>query len=215
MYRFDIINGLIDKYNYQDYLEIGLDFANNYLNIKCKNKDCVDPYVYNYRQSDEQIYVRNFIEEKILTYKMTSDDFFKTIPSDKKYDIIFIDGLHTEEQVGRDIINSIKHLNSEGTIVVHDCLPETYEAQLEECQTSIWNGSTWKAIPQLRFQGVDYVTVDTDCGCCIIRPNVNPDSLYYPNKAEYDYHDVFDKMSIRNLVMNVITAEAFQLFLNS
>ena len=215
MYRFDIINALINKYNYQDYLEIGLDFADNYLNINCKNKECVDPYVYDYQQTDEQIYIRHFIEDRLLTYKMTSDEFFAKIPADKKYDIIFIDGLHTEEQVGRDIINSIKHLRKGGTIVVHDCLPEMYEAQLEERTMSMWNGSVWKAIPQLRFQGIDYITVDTDCGCCIIQTDVNPDNLYYPNKAEYDYHDIFDKMSIRNLIMNVISVDAFQTIFNN
>lgn len=213
MQRYDIINGLIDKFNYQDYLEIGLDFANNYLEVKCKNKECVDPYVYDYEQTDEMIYVRQFIEKKILTHKMTSDEFFASIPEDKMYDIIFIDGLHHEDQVGRDIINSLKHLRKGGTIVCHDCLPESYEAQLEEITTDTWNGSTWKAIPQLKFQGISYVTVDTDCGCAVIQFEGDKSKLFYPQRATYGYKDVFSNVSIRNIVMNVVTVDSFNNFL--
>ena len=213
MKRYDIINGLINKFNYQDYLEIGLDFAKNYLRVNCKNKECVDPYVYDYQQTDEQLYIRNFVEENILTYKMTSDEFFVTIPDDKMYDIIFIDGLHHEEQVGRDIINSLKHLRSGGAIVCHDCLPESYEAQLEEITTETWNGSTWKAIPQLKFQGITYVTVDTDCGCAVIQFEGDKSKLFYPQRATYGYKDVFSNVSVRNIVMNVVTVDSFNNFL--
>ena len=40
--------------------------------------------------------------------KITSDDFFKQ--NKKKYDCIFIDGLHTYKQVKNDILNSIKFM---------------------------------------------------------------------------------------------------------
>jgi hypothetical protein len=40
---------------------------------------------------------------------MTSDEFFEINKS--TYDIIFIDGLHIDEQVERDIINGLKILN--------------------------------------------------------------------------------------------------------
>lgn len=216
MERTDIINSLINRYNFNSYLEIGLDIATNYLQIKCKNKECVDPYLYQGEEkfrdlfaNDENESVRKFIENNILTYKMTSDEFFSLIPPDKMYDVIFIDGLHTEEQVGRDIINSIKHLNPGGFIVVHDCLPTSYESQSEKRETAIWYGSTWRAIPMLKFQGIHYFTVDTDCGCCIIQFNGDKNALYYPQKSTYDYNDVFSNVLIRNIVMSVITKEQF------
>lgn len=214
MDRIDIINMLIDKYNYQSYLEIGLDMAAAFLKVDCKYKECVDPFIYEGEDAERQA-IRSYIEKNILTYKMTSDEFFETIPEEKKYDIVFIDGLHTEEQVGRDIINSLRHLNDSGTIVCHDCLPPRYEVQLEEPYPGTWTGSVWKAIPMLKFQGIAYATVDADLGCCVIQYNGNKDTLTYPSKAEYDFHDVFDNIVIRNIMMNVITEEAFNNFINS
>ena len=56
-----------------------------------------------------------------------SDDFFKT--SKDKFDVIFIDGLHTYDQVRRDVINSIKHLKEGGYIALHDMLPRNWKEQ--------------------------------------------------------------------------------------
>ena len=39
----------------------------------------------------------------MVTYKMTSDEFFAA-HGEKRYDLIFIDGLHHAEYVERDII---------------------------------------------------------------------------------------------------------------
>jgi len=45
------------------------------------------------------------------------------------YDVIFIDGLHYYKQVLKDIKNSLKILNKDGFILVHDCLPRTLAHQ--------------------------------------------------------------------------------------
>jgi len=50
---------------------------------------------------------------------MISDQFFRSIPEDKTYDLVFVDVLHLEAQALRDIENSLKHINPSGTIVVH------------------------------------------------------------------------------------------------
>ena len=51
---------------------------------------------------------------------MTSDEYFSKFKD--KFDIIFIDGLHHYEQVKKDIFNSLEILNSNGIILMHDCL---------------------------------------------------------------------------------------------
>ena len=59
---------------------------------------------------------------------MTSDEFFdflRTNEFDRKYDVIFIDGLHKSYQVKKDILNSLQFLNPKGYIVLHDCNPPT------------------------------------------------------------------------------------------
>ena len=65
----------------------------------------------------------------------TSDEYFESIKdTEVKYDIIFIDGLHHNEQVLKDVENSLKHLSEGGSIVCHDCLPseESRDIRIDE-----------------------------------------------------------------------------------
>ena len=61
---------------------------------------------------------------------MTSDEMFAQMDENKKYDLIFIDGMHTSEYCDRDMTNSFKHLNKDGIICVHDTIPRSKEANL-------------------------------------------------------------------------------------
>jgi len=44
MDHVDIINYLIERNNYQSYLEIGLGEGVNFLQVNCRYKESVDPY---------------------------------------------------------------------------------------------------------------------------------------------------------------------------
>jgi hypothetical protein len=149
--RTDVINFLINKYQYNSYLEIGVrNPEDNFNSINCAVKHGVDP-------------------EGKCEYVMTSDDFFST--NENIYDIIFIDGLHLEEQVQKDILNSLKFLNKNGTIVIHDCSPVKEEHQSEIYNNGTWNGTTWKAWANFRMEREDLkmFVVNVDHGCGIIR----------------------------------------------
>lgn len=169
MRRTDIINFLISKNNYKRYLEIGVRDPNHNLNfIKIEHKDGVDP------AAD-------------CNYVMTSDEFFEQLPDDVKYDIIFIDGLHLEDQVERDVINSLKHLSDNGTIVMHDCNPMKEEHQIETyVEGSIWNGTTWKAFAKFRmnYENLTMYVVDTDYGVGIVKRG---SQTLYPKTDVLDY----------------------------
>ena len=153
-WRYDIINSLIAKFNYKTYLEIGIWTLTCFNKVKCDLKHSVDPMVNN------------------AIFKMTSDEFFKQ--NKNKYDIFFIDGLHTCEQVKRDIENALECLEPGGTIVCHDMIPNTeWEARSTKAFDSegIWNGDCYKAWIELRKTRHDlsmYV-IDADWGCGIIR----------------------------------------------
>ena len=98
-------------------------------------------------------------------YQITSDDYFLNLTEDIKFDLIFIDGLHTHEQVNKDIPNSLKHLTENGTIVLHDCNPSviTDEAP-RRC------GTVWRAFYEARkIYDIDAYVVNTDFGCGVIR----------------------------------------------
>jgi hypothetical protein len=116
MLRSDSINAIIKKYNLIDpeYLEIGVWNGGTFSQINSKNKDGVDP--------------EQYCKSPYVNYKMTSDEFFNGHVN-KKYDIIFVDGLHTAYQVTKDIYNSIKNLKSGGFIVLDDVYPHKEREQ--------------------------------------------------------------------------------------
>lgn len=205
--RSQLINYLIKTYNFKTYLEIGLDDGYNFKRIECESKESVDPYF----QDDHSKYDLTFNDDlpyeikSMLTYRMTSDDFFKQ--NTKTYDIIFIDGLHTEEQVGRDIINSIKILNDNGLIVVHDCLPKSKEAQMIPRIQGEWNGTVWKAIVELTKQGIDIKIWEGDYGCAIIKKTTDEAKLHYPEESKYTWEEF---VNYRDKLINVIDTKTLK-----
>ena len=199
MTRIDIINHLIQKYGYKNYLEIGVRTNNDCFNhINIENKVGVDP---GYENPNER-----------YDYQMESDEFFVQVrsgqtefPKDHKWDIIFIDGLHLADQVHRDILNSLEHLEQGGTIVMHDCCPP-HENASREVHTGLWCGTVWKAYMWFRNNRPDlFMTcVDDDFGVGIIQrgkqelaPNTNP---------MYEYNNFFAN---RSEYLNMITPEQF------
>lgn len=217
--RSVIINKLIDTYGFEKYLEIGVDLGNNFLKINCKNKECVDPFVKssNY-EGNKDIYMPNekdsviydYIEKYILTYKMYSDDFFKT--TDKKYDLIFIDGDHTEKQVTKDIENSLFALTENGRIVLHDSLPPNKEASLDNRESECWTGGVFRSILKLNtlYTGIKYYTINTDMGVCIIQKMKSFNKKDENFNDNISYEDIFTNEYIRNASLNIISTSEFE-----
>ena len=177
-YRWDLIEYLIKKNNYSDYLEIGCDQDQLFSKIKIQNKVGVEPV------SGGNI-------------RKTSDDFFKE--NNKKFDIIFIDGLHTYYQVKKDILNSVDSLKENGIILVHDCMPDSMSKQAVPRYRMVWNGDVWKTIVDLRQNNnLEIYTCKIDQGIGVIKKNKNSSVLkikktikdlkfedYYNNYKEY------------------------------
>ena len=159
--RWDLLNKIIDKYNFKDYLEIGCDEDELFSKVNIKNKIGVDP------RSGGNV-------------RKTSDDFFNN--NEQKFDLIFIDGLHQYHQVKKDINNSIKILNNEGIILLHDCLPNNLYQQIVPRCDYIWNGDVWKAIVEARtWQNVNTYTVLSDQGLGVIKKEKNSNILNIGN----------------------------------
>lgn len=198
MLRTDIINFLIKKYNFKNYLEIGVASGTNIQNVKIENKDGVDPGLGRYSDLS-----------KLVNYKMDSDSFFSTIDSNKKYDFIFIDGLHHSNQVDKDIENSLKHLSETGVIMLHDTIPSSFEAQIVPRIQTRWNGDVWKSVVNLRYknQNLYIMTLDTDEGCTLIKRGTQ--ELYNDVNIEtaltYEY---FKQNKIK--LMNIVSIEFFK-----
>lgn len=156
MNRAKIIQKLIDKFNYKSYLEIGIFDAANFKRIRCHCRIGVDPSPLPSGRAHTD-------------YVMFSDEFFKA--NKRKFDIVFIDGLHHADQVYRDIKNSLEVLNDNGVIVCHDMNPTSDKIQKVPRVSEIWTGDCWKAWVILRSEeeNLDMSVVDIDWGCGIIR----------------------------------------------
>lgn len=204
VFRFDIINHLIKKNGYQRYLEIGVEDGECLRTIECKHKDGVDP------------------ASEHANFQLTSDDFFSKLPEDVKYDIIFIDGLHVEEQVDKDIQNSLNHLSDNGIIVLHDCNPPTewHQRSYEEAQKNgcrQWNGTVWRSIAKLISDREDLVinVVNDDWGCGLVqrkKPVTGMASYYEIPKTVAKLPENFDYSFLeqnRENVLNLISPELF------
>jgi hypothetical protein len=201
MIRTDIINTFIEKFGYKSYLEIGTQRpAGNFNHIKAEYKFCVEPF-----PAPPDMDKIDFIG--------TSDEYFESISSDIKFDIIFIDGLHHYDQVLKDIENSFNHLNDNGTIVVHDCLPTTEKMQERDDHGGEWTGDVWKAIAILRTETIDndIKVVNTDYGCGILRKGTNiPYEPIIKNYLNFNYY-----AQNHTNMLNVISPETFIKWINS
>ena len=163
--RFEIIQDFIDYNKYNSYLEIGCDKNQSFSNIRISKRIGVDP-----------------VEGG--THKMTSDTFF--LKNNLNFDIIFIDGLHEYSQVMKDIKNSLKFLNSNGVILLHDCLPRTIWNQVIPRMNSDWNGDVWKSIVHCRtMENIDTYTLIADRGIGLIFPRKNRNLIKM--KSEFSF----------------------------
>lgn len=175
--RTDLLNHLIEKHKLVTYLEIGVQNPNiNFDLINTRYKIGVDPdpnaHATFCKTSDEFFN----IWEPVRTVDVTTKDSEKPefLPSDQRFDLIFIDGLHTAEQVKKDFENALKILSPNGFIVLHDCNPEKEEHTIvpRPTERGHWNGDVWKfAVAFYGYHEIDRVTVNEDNGCFVFRNN--------------------------------------------
>jgi hypothetical protein len=166
IYRWNLIQFIIDKYKFKTYLEIGCDKNQSFSKIKIKKKVGVDPVSGG-------------------TIRTTSDEFFKN--NNEKYDIIFLDGLHYYNQIINDIKNSLHILNNNGFILVHDCLPNSLAQQAVPRYRGHWNGDVWKSIVELRtYDNLDIFTSQIDFGVALIRKKTNSNILKLNSDIIYE-----------------------------
>lgn len=169
--RSDVIQFIIDTFGYKSYLEVGVQFKDNWNKISCAKKVGVEP--------------NNLNDANI--HPMTSDTFFAG--NKDKFDLIFIDGNHNYAQVIKDYRNALRFLNKGGRIIFHDALPYCKESTDEfNC------GTVFKALLEARSENAyDFCTWEEDHGVCVITPSVNAPTIdckgleweeFYPRRIE-------------------------------
>jgi hypothetical protein len=135
-----------DKYNKSlNILEIGsfegqstLFFLKKFKNSKIS---CVDPWV-NYDQNVEYEFEKienqfdkniSSYKDRVIKFKMLSDQFFDQKLNNEIYDIIYIDGDHYFKSTYKDLINSFEVLKVNGLIIIDDFIAyDFYKKNLNE-----------------------------------------------------------------------------------
>jgi hypothetical protein len=113
-----IIEPLAQGMNVDTYLEIGVRNADTFNRVtphvnEAIGVDVVDCYDKIDKDRDANIFFHH----------QSSDEFFAEMPNSFLFDLVFIDGLHTAEQVTKDFINSYNRSNRGGLIILHDTHP--------------------------------------------------------------------------------------------
>lgn len=181
--RITIIQNIIDRNKFNSYLEIGCYKDDCFSKINVTKKVGVDPFMGG-------------------NVRMSSDDFFNI--NKEKFDCIFIDGLHTYEQVKKDIDNSLKSINDNGVIIVHDCLPESIFEQAVPRSKRRFKGDSWKAIVEMRTRkNIDTYTcvVDEGLGIILKRENHNLLNINVNDFKKLSFKDYYyNNLSYMNLI---------------
>jgi hypothetical protein len=124
--RHEVIQSFIDLFEKPTYLEIGVDHGQTFNSIRARRKTGVDPkFKFETRNSITGNTLVEFVEA-------TSDAFFATRPTQDKFNVVFIDGLHRFEQVLRDLLNAMVRLDEKGVIIIDDVIPASYHASLPD-----------------------------------------------------------------------------------
>jgi hypothetical protein len=213
-----VISRIVEATRCKTYVEIGVNTGEIFFNIHSPEKIAVDPH---FKFSSAQRFKRTSLHklsagEREHFFETTSDDFFQSNAGALKngIDVAFIDGLHTWEQVMKDVDNTLKFLNDGGVIILHDCNPLN-EAGAWPVKNSIdevlklagagkiggwngmWNGDVWKAVAEIRStrKDLNLFTLDLDWGLGILTRGGMENPLAFT-------HAEIEKMSYADLEKN-------------
>ncbi|MBL9050209.1 MAG: class I SAM-dependent methyltransferase [Tabrizicola sp.] len=181
-YRF--LKSLHRQVLFDWYLEVGCRAGLSFAPVRGKTI-AVDPY---FRAE------LNIIGQKpaLHVFQATSDDFFAggfLRRNGIKLGAAFLDGMHLFEYLLRDFINTEANADPNGVIMLHDCVPFSFEMttrDLENLPNGPWTGDVWKLIPILQAYRPDLKLTVLDCRptgvVCI--SNLNPKSQVLRKRYE-------------------------------
>jgi hypothetical protein len=143
------INYLLEVAGSDRYLEIGVDRGETLLAVQSKNRTAVDP-----RPALDPADLPAGVDLQTVP----SDVFFSRLPDDRRFDVVFIDGLHTFEQTYRDLINALDYLSVGGFVLIDDVWPSDAvsaipdQAESRRHRVSLgqscrdWHGDVYKVV---------------------------------------------------------------------
>ncbi|MGH3967807.1 MAG: class I SAM-dependent methyltransferase [Mycobacterium sp.] len=217
MNRIKAVQRALDARATRVYLEIGVSRGFAFRRISADEKIAVDPA---FRLSARS---RRLADEKAPAtryFETTSDSFFANETAfleQRGIDVALIDGLHTYEQVVRDVENTVRYLRDDGVIFLHDCNPalaligrpaasqaDFMAQQKGPLVIGVWSGDVWKAIVYLRSARHDLrvAVLKCDMGVGVVRKGF-PDSQLSYSPAEIEALNYADLAADRERLLNL------------
>jgi Methyltransferase domain len=199
------------------YLEIGVSKGLAFRRISADEKIAVDPA---FKLSARSRSLADAKARATHYFETTSDAFFANETAfleQRPIDVALIDGLHTYEQVVRDVENTVRYLRDDGVIVLHDCNPareligrraatwDDFVAQQKgPLRLGIWSGDVWKAIVYLRSMRDDLrvAVLKCDLGVGLVRKGLPESRLSY-SAAQIEALNYADLAADRERLLNL------------
>jgi hypothetical protein len=210
--RFEVVQSFLDLFECPAFLEIAVFQSDTFDRVAAPIKVLVD--------QNSVCEATNRIEnlQKTRVFRLTSDQYFyENTHEQNKFDVIYIDGLHTFEQSLRDLLNSIACLNPNGVIIIDDIIPNSYVASLPDLalvsrlrtqmgmQDVSWMGDVFKLVflIQSSFQQYSYATVQENRGQLVLWPERRRASELVDRKIEHisrlEYSAVIEHEKLFNI----------------
>lgn len=217
MNRVKAVQRALDGRSNPIYLEIGVSKGLAFRRVSADEKIAVDPEFRLTAQSRAQADAKARVTHYFET---TSDEFFANEAAfleRRPVDVALIDGMHTYEQVVRDVENTVRYLRDDGVIFLHDCNPATeligrraqswddFVAQQKgPLVIGIWSGDVWKSIVYLRSMRPDLrvAVLKCDMGVGVVRKG-RPDSTLPYSPADVEALDYKDLAADRRRLLNL------------
>ena len=133
------------------YLEIGVAGGRTFLAVDIETKHAVDPQ-FRFDTGPHET-------ETVRFFPVTSDAYFTgKMPAGLRFDIIFLDGLHTFEQTLRDFCATMPHAHRDTVWIIDDVFPSDVFSALPSQEDAyalrklhgrgrgLWHGDVYKCI---------------------------------------------------------------------
>jgi hypothetical protein len=196
--RSTVIQALLDLFNEPRYLEIGVYRGATFRAVEATTKVAVDP---------EFAFALPAPAPGTAFHEVTSEFYFgQLLQRGEKFDVIFLDGLHTFEQTLRDLTNSLLCLSDGGVVVIDDVCPVSSLAavssysrfnrlrELLHVEDGSWMGDVYRLVFFIEafFQQLSYRTIAEDYGQMVVwhQPRLSLPERSVADVADMTYEDM-------------------------
>jgi hypothetical protein len=206
------INRLAGLVRAERYLEVGVSGGDTFLAVEVATRHAVDPRF--------RFDTAPHASERVRFFPITSDAYFtREVPADLRFDIVFLDGLHTFEQTFRDFCASMAHAHRDTVWIIDDVFPSDVFSALPSQKDAlgfrrqhglgsrVWHGDVYKTVFAIHdfFPTVSFRTFEPgpDNPQTVILNRPRPDFAPRFNDLEaisrLDYYGFWENRDLLNL----------------